>query len=149
MIKTFEQFNNQDIDAICKKYNIKNYTIRHDGKVNVDGDVNLNDRCLSKLPLEFGIVTGDFLCKYNELTSLEGAPDKVGGSIDCGENTIESLKYSSKEVGGDFICTYNRLTTLEGAPEYIGKTLDCSYNDISSLKGCPEIINGDFFNICK
>ena len=35
-LKIYEDF--KDIDTICKKYNIENFTIE-DGKVNVDGDV--------------------------------------------------------------------------------------------------------------
>ena len=51
-IKLFESFN--DIDSICKKYNITNYTINSDGSIDVDGDVNLSNRGLTKLPLKFG-----------------------------------------------------------------------------------------------
>jgi len=93
-LKLFESFN--DIDSICRKFGIENYTINEDGSIDVDGNVNLNDRKLTKLPLKFGKVSGDFSCNYNQLTTLEGSP---------------------KEVGGDFSCNYNQLTTLEGSPK--------------------------------
>ena len=89
MIKTFEQFNNnQDIDAICKMYNITNYIIRPDGKVDVEGDVNLYDKGLTKLPLEFGKVSGNFRCYNNNLTSLEGSPKEVEGLFSCSYNNL-------------------------------------------------------------
>ena len=49
----------EDIDSICKKYGIENYTIK-DGLVNVDGYVDLSFKKLTKLPLKFGEVSGDF-----------------------------------------------------------------------------------------
>ena len=57
----------EDIDSICKKYGIENYTINEDGTVDVDGDVSIvgkivRDRFinidLTKLPLRFGKVSG-------------------------------------------------------------------------------------------
>ena len=70
---------NTDIDSICKKYGIQNYTINEDGTVYVDGNVSLYERNLSKLPLKFGRVTGNFYCQSNKLTTLEGCPQEVGG----------------------------------------------------------------------
>jgi len=83
-----------DIDSLCKKYRISNYTINEDGTVDVDGNVILYasyyvDK-LTKLPLKFGKVSGDFLCTHQELKTLEGCP---------------------KWVGGDFTCSFNKLTT--------------------------------------
>jgi hypothetical protein len=51
MIKLFEQFNNeQEIINICKKYNIQNYTINPDGSIDVNGDVWLSNKKLTKIP---------------------------------------------------------------------------------------------------
>ena len=55
-LKLFENF--ADIDTICKKYGITNYTINN-GVVDVYGDVNLSVQALSGLPLKFGKVTGE------------------------------------------------------------------------------------------
>ena len=62
-LKIFEDF--EDIDSICKKYDITNYTINSDGTIDVDGIVNLYDKRLTKLPLKFGKVTGYFDCSSN------------------------------------------------------------------------------------
>jgi len=53
------------IDSICYAYNIKDYTINSDGKVDVYGDVYLNGRDLKEIPLKFGYVSGNFYCGNN------------------------------------------------------------------------------------
>ena len=62
------QLKKSKIKEICKKYEIKNYTINGD-TIDVNGDVSLNGKQLTKLPLKFGTVTGHFDCTYNNLTS--------------------------------------------------------------------------------
>ena len=62
-LKLFESF--EDIDGICKKFGIKNYTINTDGTIDFNGDMlvnnlNLNARNFEKLPLKFNKVTGNF-----------------------------------------------------------------------------------------
>jgi len=163
-LKYFES--NSDIDAICREYRITNYTVNPDRTVDVDGDVDLSDMGLDKLPLKFGYVSGDFYCGNNELTSLEGAPRKVGGNFYCFNNKLTSLEGSPEEVGGDFYCENNKLTSLvgapeevggyfdcddnkltslEGAPRKVGRSFDCSYNQLTSLIGAPEEISGNFY----
>ena len=71
-IKIFEDF--EDIDGICKKYGIQDYTINSEGKVDVDGDVDFGNHQLYNIPLKFGKVYGGFYCGNNKLTSLEGCP---------------------------------------------------------------------------
>jgi len=124
MIKNYQKFleSNQDIDAICKQYGITNYTINQDGTVDVDGNVKLHSRRLTKLPLKFGRVTGYFDCYNNQLTSLEGGP---------------------KEVGGHFGCSYNQLTSLIGGPEVVLGAYYALNNQINSFEGFPDDYDGD------
>ena len=91
----------------------------------IQGDVDLSDLYLEKLPdfLEDVIVKGDFFCSNNSLTSLEGAPRKVGGGFYCSNNSLTSLEGSPKKVGGNFFCHDNKLTSLEGLPKEIGRIL--------------------------
>jgi hypothetical protein len=105
-LKLFESF--EDIDSICKKYNIENYTINSDGTVDVNGDVDLSSKGLTKLPLKFGKVTGDFDCYNNKLTTLEGGPREVGGYFCCNYNQLTTLENGPQEVGGDFDCYNNK-----------------------------------------
>ena len=79
------------IQDICKQYNIKNYTINPDGSIDVDGDVSLNYKNLTELPLRFNKVTGYFYCRFNQLTTLKGSPRWVGGSFYCNYNQLTIL----------------------------------------------------------
>ena len=90
--------------------------------------------------IDFGEVTGDFLCYDLRLTSLEGAPKKVGGGFDCSENKLTSLKGAPQEVGEDFYCFDNHLTSLKGAPQEVGKDFFCHKNKLTSLEGSPKKI---------
>ena len=142
-VKLFEDFN--EVDTICKKYDIENYTINPDGTVDVDGDVNLSGKGLKELPLKFGKVSGDFYCHYNQLTTLEGSPKEVGGDFYCYNNQLTTLTGAPKEVGGNFYCYNNQLTTLEDAPKEVGGRFDCSSNQLTTLEGAPKEIGGNFY----
>ncbi len=138
----FESFKN--IDSICKKYNISNYTINSDGSIDVDDHVDLSNRRLAKLPLKFGKVTGSFYCHENELTTLEGSPNEVGRNFSCGNNKLTTLEGGPNYVGGSFWCYSNQLTTLEGGPNYVGGSFNCSSNKLTTLEGGPKEVGDDF-----
>ena len=56
-----------------------------------NGDVEVEKDLVSpdgKLIIKFGVVKGDFDCRNNQLTSLEGAPQKVGGDFYCYDNNL-------------------------------------------------------------
>jgi hypothetical protein len=116
----------------CQKY-LTNYTINHDGTVDVDGDVYLTYRLndMIKLPVKFGNVSGCFSCRHNKLTTLDGCPNYVGGHFYCGGNNKTTLEGCPKHIGGDFYCNFNELTTLKGIEkcEIIGDFY-CEDNDI-------------------
>lgn len=119
------------------------------GLVDIEGDCYCNDEELTDFKgVRFGVVTGDFDCSNNKLTSLEGAPQVVGGSFYCFDNKIKSLEGAPKEVGKYFNCSDNKLTSLEGAPQKVGKTFYCSGNKLTSLGELPQEFNGDFYSIC-
>ncbi len=142
MIKLFEQFNNeQEIIEICKKYKITNYTINHDGSIDVDGDVDITYEGLEQLPLKFNKINGSFLCYENILTSLEGCPKYVGESFNCSNNQLTTLVGCPMDVIGFFGCHNNKLSSLEGSPEYIGGIFNCSNNKLNTLVGSPIIID--------
>lgn len=60
------------------------------------------------------VVHGDFICKNNGLTSLQGGPEQV-------------VSYD---------CSQNNLTHLVGCPDNTG-WLDCSQNKLQDLSTCP------------
>jgi hypothetical protein len=86
-----------------------------------------------------------FHCYGNQLTSLEGAPETVGGDFYCNDNQLTSLEWAPETVGGDFLCKNNQLKTLEGAPQTVGGDFLCNDNPLTSLEGEPQTVGGDFF----
>jgi len=163
----------EEIKVLLKKYHIdlsnfdiKNYTINDDGSVDIDGNINLCDMDLSELPFKFGKIKGNFICSYNQLTSLIGAPQEVGGNFsctnnqltnlisapknvegnfDCSKNQLTSLKGVSQEMKGTFYCSNNQLTSLKDAPQKIGKNFSCAHNLLTSLIGAPKNVKGHFW----
>jgi hypothetical protein len=146
-LKRYQSFleSKQDIDSICREYYINNYTINDDGTIDVDGNVHLSGRGLTKLTLKFRNVSGDFYCYDNKLTTLEGCPQSVVGSFYCSNNQLTTLEGSPRSVGGSFFCYNNKLTTLEESPSSVGGSFDCSNNKIKDFRGFPEIVDGGVF----
>ena len=99
-----------NIEEICKRYDIINYTINDDGSIDVDGRVDLSFNGLTELPLVFNKVTGYFGCGYNKLTTLKGSPRWIGGSFSCSYNNLTSLEFGPDYVGSNFWCNDNKLT---------------------------------------
>jgi len=141
-LKLFENF--QDIDSICRKLDINNWTQNPDGTIDVDGNVYINGIGLKELPLKFGKVSGNFSCSFNKLTGLEGAPSEVGGYFYCHFNKLTTLEGSPKEVSGDFVCHDNKLTNLDGGPKEVGGEFNCSFNKLTNLDGGPKEVGGEF-----
>ena len=106
------------VDEIKKKS-----TLNADGSYDVEGTVDLSELHLTKLPMKFGKINGNFYCFANNLTTLDGAPT---------------------EVKLDFYCSYNNLTTLKGCPIYVGGKFSCKNNKLTSLEGAPKTVIGDF-----
>ncbi|MBE6450948.1 MAG: hypothetical protein E7016_03170, partial [Alphaproteobacteria bacterium] len=104
----------------------------------IKGNLDLWNKGLTELPdLSEVVVKGYFNCSQNQLTSLEGAPQRVGGDFYCNYNRLTSLEGAPKEVGGDFGCRENKLTSLKGAPQTVGGDFYCSDNQLTSLVGLP------------
>ncbi len=141
MIKLFESF--KEIENICKRYIIRNYTINPDGSIDVKNNVNISVEIIKKLPLKFNQVSGYFWCGNNLISSLEGAPREVGGDFYCHNNRLVSLKGAPRKVGEFFTCSHNDLTSLEGAPYEVNE-FNCDHNKLTSLENAPRKINSNF-----
>ena len=162
--KLYENYD--DINWICREYNIKNYTINQDKSIDVAGVVDLSNLSLIKLPLKINKISGSLQIHGNKLISLKGCPDSIETNFDCSYNQLTSLKYFPKHIGGrligidhnqlksleflpldyknDLFCSYNKLTNLKGCPPKL-QSLYCNYNKLISLEGCSEYIS-DVFN---
>ena len=115
-----------------------------DGKLNVNGNVEIKNLKLKKLPFNFGKVAGGFWCQNNRLTSLEGAPTFVGSGFDCSKNKLVTLEGAPEKVDSSFNCSFNRLTSLEGAPKEVGISFHCRNNKLNSLEGAPVKVGRNF-----
>ena len=116
------------------------------GEVDVDGGFNCSGQGLSDFKgVRFGGVRGFFYCHDNELSSLEGAPQKVGGSFLCYNNRLTSLDGAPQKVGVYFDCENNQLTTLEGATQKVGEYFYCDNNQLATLVGAPQEVGEDFW----
>ena len=164
-LKTYRIFENQNKDNSkivkeLKKYDIIDYTINNDGTIDVDGDVDLSYKRLTKIPLKFGKVTGNFYCNNNKLVNLSGCPQEVGIEFNCSVNLLKDLIGGPQEVVGDYYCYDNHLISLEGCSGDIGGDMFCYTNKLEMLD-CSSVINGDiscedngfkiepeFFGIC-
>ena len=93
-------------------------------------------------------VDGDFDCSCCiKLKSLNGVPEYIGGYFKCQECIkLTSLEGLPTNIKGDFCCNYcNRLTSLEGAPREVGGKFSChGCKGLLSLDGAPEKIGGNF-----
>ena len=133
----------QEIIDWLDKMDIENYSLRDD-LVDVEGDVDLFNRKLKVIPVQFGIVKGSFYCSRNNLKSLEGCPKTVGGNFNCSRNNLKSLKGSPEIVESGFYCWENNLKSLEGCPQTVGGSFNCHGNNLKSLEGCPRTVGGHF-----
>ena len=108
------------------------WSLNKSGLVDIDGDFDCTRQDLKDFKgVKFGKVKGSFDCRYNKLTSLEGAPQEVGWSFNCRYNKLTSLVGAPQVVKGYFGCSYNKLTSLEGAPQEVRFGFDCHDNPIS------------------
>jgi hypothetical protein len=135
------------VHAVCSKLNIQNYKINDDFTIDVNGSVDCSvdlKYFFDKIPLNFNKVYGDFRFSNNNLTTLEGSPNWVGGYFNCGYNELTTLEGAPEYVGGDFWCNDNQLTNLEGAPTYVGHSFGCSFNQLTTLEGSPKWVGDNF-----
>jgi hypothetical protein len=133
-LKFFKQKSYEEhVVEICKKYNIRNWSINSNGLVDVKGNVYLSGIGLNKLPLNFGHVSGYFVCGGNKLTNLEGSPKSVGGDFSCSKNKLTNLEGCPQSVAGNFNCSTNQLTSLRFAPEEVEGEVSILPNPISDI----------------
>lgn len=115
--------------------------IHTSGVVDVDGHVQLSS-LWTKMPVQFGKVTGGFMCTGSRLTTLEGCPTHVGDNFDCSTNMLTSLEYAPTYVAKNFRCSDNQLTSLAHAPTHV-HAFNCAKNQLTNLTHAPETVELD------
>lgn len=102
----------KNVDKIKKwlsDVNITKYEITKDLITNVNEDVILLNRRIKKIPIQFGIVNGNFFAQNNRLITLQGSPKIVNGIFDVTNNEISSLNYAPKYIKDNFYMDKNPL----------------------------------------
>jgi hypothetical protein len=108
---------------------IQKYTIRLDGVVDVNGDVDLYGFQGKTLPIRFGNVSGFFNCSSSNLTSLIGSHQSVGGYFTCFQTKVSSLEGAPQYVGGNFFCNSTKILSLHNIHKqvkHIGGYFNCT-----------------------
>ena len=154
-IKTFSLFESVQILTPEQKNFLDKYTKGGSwslnpstGLVDLQGNFDCAREGLNDLlGIRFGKAPFKFYCNGNNLKSLVGAPQTVGGDFSCNENKLMSLEGAPQTVGGSFFCLINKLTSLAGAPGTVGGRFNCSDNNLKSLVGAPQTVGEGFYCI--
>ena len=80
-------------------------------------------------------ISGTFICKECNLTSLQGVPTKINyGSFDAAKNLLTDFEFIPEYVGDMAILFDNRLTSLAGIHKQLKhcKMFYCSFNPIKT-----------------
>ena len=127
----------QEIISWLDKMNITNYTINKDLSVDVDSNVNINNRNLTKIPIKFNKVSGSFYCSNNNLTSLVGCPTTVNGGFYCHNNKLTNIndldsKILIKSIKNNI--DWTKELKQEVYDKYFTEWIDKDINIVSVLK---------------
>lgn len=129
--------NREQIKMWLDRYDIENYYIYDDLKVDVNKSVNIAQREMDYFPFQFYHVKGSFNCSGNNLTSLINCPVAVDSQFVCNDNQLTSLKYSPVKVGYDFIFSNNPLISIESSTEVVENNMIGHDVEINLLDKLP------------
>lgn len=105
------------------------YMFDDDGEdiiIHVQGDMDISNNNISKIPYKIGSVDGSFYANNCNLLTLQNSPT---------------------EVSGNYNVSFNHFKSLMGSPEYVGQNFDVQYcNNLSSFLYSPEIVIGKYLS---
>jgi len=119
---TLKSETKDEITSWLIEMGIHNYRIQEDLSVDIDGDLNISEKKLNHLSVQFGHVSGNCLMIRNYLTSLKGAPRSVGGSFNCSHNALTSLEFAPL-LCKSFYCNNNPISSFKFLPENVEKKI--------------------------
>jgi len=96
------------------------FIFESDGKVRVEGDLNLSNTKILELPPALYKVEGLLNLSSNQITSLKNMPDTVGGFF-LNSDQITSLKGLPNTIGGDLILPNIPATSIPEGLAITGK----------------------------
>jgi len=110
----------------------RKWKLNSDGKVDVEGSVDMKNKNLTEIPVKFGRVEGWFDCRFNYLTTLKNCPTYLGGIINCYDNNLKDYFKPIKEEDFKYWVNFNWLDILREYPFLIN--IMKNYIDIDALK---------------
>ena len=140
-------------DAASKWTWINNHAEAH-YKINPDGSVDiLKNTVISlrgfvkKLPFKINSIKGGLEIQGNNLTTLEGLPEKVHGWLSLYTDNLNSLEYCPNYIKGKLIISCNGFLFLEGI-DYVGGSLDIRFyildiEKIPKVRGITKCLDWD------
>ncbi len=140
--------------AWCNEHIQQKWWVNDRGEVEVEKGLNVGGKLgditeFPEFPVKFADTKDHFICIFSaSLTSLEGAPSRVGGNFSChGCTRLTSLEGAPSHIGGYFSCSNcDSLTSLKGAPFHVEGSFSCrECENLTSLEGAPSHVGGDFF----
>jgi hypothetical protein len=120
----------KDVQAWLSQHNIKNYTIEDNLIVNVAGSVYFDGHELTHLPVKFGKVAGDFSCSGVGFTTCQGFPREVSYDVWVCNNKLTTIQYAPEKIGGSFYIWGNQITNLAQLTCEISEDLYCHTNPL-------------------
>ena len=141
--------NEKDIHDWLKSMSIKEYKIHPNLIVDVYQDAEMICKNLTHLPIQFGVIKGNFDCAGNQLTSLLGSPHTVSGYFDCSENKLTSFEYAPRKVGESFLSNYNNIKNLDFLATKIKGQFYCLYSTLQINHSLNPLGKFNFFqHVC-
>jgi hypothetical protein len=62
----------EKIIELCEELNLYDYHVNDDGTVDVENTVVIYNKKITQIPINFGVVGGDFIIRETCITSLKG-----------------------------------------------------------------------------
>jgi hypothetical protein len=85
------------------------------------------------LPVAFDKIGGNFVATHNGLRSFVGFPQTVEGICDCRFNNLRSMEHAPQIVGSNFFVSNNHITNMNGFPQEIGGIVEIDYDPMLPL----------------
>ena len=133
----------EQIDKICKEYNITDYTINNDMSIDVNNNINLQLNTLEVLPIIFNKVNGSFFCELNNLNTLKYSPKYIEGNFNLAFNNIKTFEHFP-EVEGDIIFDHNPIEELWFL--FLDKNHIPYFNELDIIQENGEVVILDRLN---
>lgn len=109
--------------------------VKDDGVVNVTGGLQMRNKHIREIPVQFGTVNGTFEVVGMNIQSLKNSPRMVKGTFSCVGCDLTSLEGGPEQVEGFYEAQHNRLTNLTGCAMRVARMLNVTHNPLTSLEG--------------